>query len=216
MRYALVVIAVAALCAPAFGQGGGNPGCKMFVTFDSGTTDNATVVGRADPAQYTEFYAYFGVTDLVDTYYEIPDTDTTIIGGLTTVSFMASVTPGISSPPAFTNLLPGDLAIGSWDTGVTLASTECMPPPVVLVGYLTLFYIGSVDPPTTGDITILEHPEYPGWVVDCSTPSARKNIACIWQHGGVNKDPEAGDGGCEANTPVQDAETWGGIKALYR
>ena len=201
MRYVLVAIAVVAFCAPAFAQGG-NPDAKVFVTFTSPTPDNASVVNRADPTQYTAFTAYLGVTDLGV--------------GMSSISFMASVTPGTSSPAAFVNLLPGDLAIGAWDTGVTLASTDCMDTDAdrafidpVIFAKLDLFYLG-----VPGDVTILDHPEYPRWVTNCEDPAVL-DYFCIWTHGGIGKDAEPGDSGCAANTPVE-SQTWGSIKALYQ
>ena len=204
MRYVLIAIAVAAFCVPAFAQDGGNNTAKVFVTFTTPTPDNGSVVNRVDPTQYTAFSAYFGITDLGD--------------GMKSISFRASVTPGVSSTPAFVNLLPGDLAIGNWETGVTLASTECMNTDShpgreyidpVIFARLDLFYLGGV-----GDVTILDDPEYPRWVVDCTDPPDY-NFFCIWTHGGVGKDAEPGDAECEANTPVE-SQTWGAIKALYR
>jgi hypothetical protein len=197
MKYILIAIAVVALCAPAFAQTGTNTTAKAFITFDGGTTDNAGVVNRADPTQYAAFSAWIGFTDLG-------------AEGTTGASFMISVTPGVSSPASYVNLLPGDLAIGSFESGVTLASTECMPGPLVLMARIDLFYLG-----VPGAITILDHPEYARWITDCTQPNADYNEFCIWTHGGVAQDAAAGDMGCEGNVPVEDA-TWGSIKALYR
>ena len=135
--------------------------------------------------------------------------------GLTSVSFKTFVTEGVSSPPAYTNLLPGDLAIGNFETGVTLASTECinattgtyMDP--VIFATIDLFSVGGV-----GDVMILEHPDFPGWVLDCEPGEALIDSCCVWTHGGVGKDAEPGDAECAADTPVE-ARTWGAIKALY-
>lgn len=204
MRYVLIAIAIAAFCVPAFAQDGGNPGAKVFVTFTTPTPDNASVVSRVDPTLYTAFTAYLGVTDLGM--------------GMTSVSFMMSVTPPeVSSPPAFTNLLPGDLAIGSWDTGITLASTQCMNADVsrawidpVIFGKLDLFYLGG-----TGDVMFLDHPESPRWITDCHEPYVEINYFCVWTHGGIAKDAEPGDAECDADTPVE-TQTWGAIKSLYR
>jgi hypothetical protein len=201
MRYVLIAIAMVAFCVPAFAQAG-NEGAKVFVTFTTPTPDNASVVSRIDPDPYTAFTAYLGITD---------------IGvGMTSVSFMMSVTEGVSSPPAFTNLLPGDLAIGSWNTGITLASTECINADAgrvyidpVIFGTLDLFYLGGA-----GDVTFLDHPEYARWVVNCAEP-VDYDLFCVWTHGGIGKDAEPGDEGCDANTPIE-SQTWGAIKSLYR
>ncbi len=211
MRYVLIAIAMAAFCLPAFAQGG-NEEAKLFISFvdsiGSAGIDNAGVVSRVDPAQYETFDAYLGVTDLGV--------------GMQGIAFMMNDVlvdfPGVFSPPTFTNLLPGDLAIGNYLTGITLASTDCMNvdsdagreyiDPVIFAK-LTLFYLGGA-----ADIMILDHPEYPRWLLNCEAPSV-VDFYCIWTHGGVGKDALPGDAECEANTPVEDT-TWGAIKALYR
>jgi hypothetical protein len=119
------------------------------------------------------------------------------------------------------NLLPGNLAIGSAfgdgsasaTDGITVASTECISGPFALVGYAEYFYLG-------GDFTveILQHAneehDWRRWIVDCQEPGV-VDYWCVWLNGAVGAaTPPAGDEGCEANTPVEDA-TWGSIKALY-
>ena len=207
MRYVLIVIAVVAFCVPAFAQGG-NEGAKVFITFTSPTPDNGSVVNRADPAPYETFYAYIGVTDLGV--------------GMQGIAFMMNDLlveyPGVFSPPTFENLLPGDLAIGNYLTGITLASTECMNvdsdasreyiDPVIFAK-LTLFYLGGV-----AQVKILDHPEYPRWLMNCEEPSV-VDFYCVWTHGGVGEDALPGDIGCEADSPVE-LQTWGAIKSLFR
>jgi hypothetical protein len=193
----IAIVLLLAFVIPAAGQDGSNPGCAVCIDFSEATE----VVSRIDPEPYTAFSAYF-------TIYNVNE--------FAAISFMASVTPGMSSPPAFTNLLPGDLAIGSWDTGITIASTECQYDPFLHFGKLDLFYLG-----TPGDIMILDHPDWPRWVVDCSDECPEDpdclNFYCVWMHGGVGKDPVEGDAGCAAPwvVPVEDV-SWGGIKALFR
>lgn len=217
MRYVLIAIALAALCVTAFAQGE-NPTAKVFIHFgnaanweDDKPGDNAGVVGRYDPTQYETFYAYIGVTDLGL--------------GFTTISFKLadpSVSfPGVFAPPSFTNLMPGDLAIGAWNTGITIAATECMNEDTdgarayidpVLIGKLSLFYLSGTS--EQADIMIEDHPDYPRWIVDCNDPGL-VDYFCVWHHGGVWKDPIMGDTGCVAETPVE-VESWTQIKALYR
>lgn len=202
MKYILTAVAVIVLLVPASAlAAGGNPGSKVFVTFTEPTPDNASVVNRADPAQYTSFEAYLGVTDLTM--------------GMTSVSFMMSFTPGMVSPPSMVNLLPGDLAIGNWTDGVTLAATQCMNAkggdyidPVIFARF-DLFYLG-----VPGDILFLDHPDFPGWVLDCNSEEAQIDSFCVWTNGGVAKDAVLGPVDCQANTLVE-ARTWGAIKALY-
>ena len=139
---------------------------------------------------------------------------------MTVVSFgLNSVTtdpmngcPGVFATQSFVNLLPGGLAIGDpFADGVTVASTECMLMDPVIVGYGTYFYLG-------GDccIKIVDHAEYPRWVVDCQEPGV-EDYYCLAGHGTIGlADCTEGLEDCDAcGTPVEDA-TWGGIKALYR
>jgi len=205
MKSILIAVVVVALLVPAFALAGGNPGAKVFVTFTSPTPDNASVVNSVYPTQYTAFTAYLGATDLGM--------------GMKSISFMMSVTPGVSSPPSFTNLLPGDLAIGNWETGITISTGECQNydgdagreyiDPVIF-GTLELFYLGG-----TGDVMFLDHPEFPRWILDCTLPYSEVDYFCVWTHGGIGKDAEPGDAECDGNTPVEGA-TWGAIKSLYR
>ena len=220
MKYVLVALALAALCVPAVAQVGDNPDIKIFIhlTDDADPpvlpTDNATVVNEFSPAAFTTIRAYVGLTGFAT--------------GMTVISFRlndaVSDCPGVMATQAFVNLLPGGLAIGnafgdpgnpgSGTDGVTLASSECMPGfyDIVLVGYAEYFYLGG-----ECQIEILDHgyAEYARWVVDCQTPGV-VNLYCVWLNGGVGgATPPAGDVGCEANTPVEDA-TWTLIKALYR
>jgi hypothetical protein len=183
------------------GYGGGD-GVAMFVDFSGDAGAPEEVESRVDPALYTSFSAYIGLCNFGG---DAP-------GGFTDVSFAIGIGPGATSPPAFDNLLPGDLAIGSWETGVTLASAECVsldPHAVVYIARMDLFSL-SDDP---WDITILEHPEFPRWLVDCHEPGEVHEY-CIWMHGGVNKDAEHGDSSCGSGTAVQQT-TWGAIKAMY-
>ncbi len=181
MRTLLAFLLVVAIAVPAFA--GDNPAIQMYVDFEDGG-----YVHRADPAMYTAFDAFF----MVDTFV-----------GFTTISFMVGNTPGMSTLVAYDNLLPGNLAIGAYETGITLASTECMTvaPLAVAVGHY--FYLN-----VPGDIQILDHPEFPRWVVDCND---QVDYYCVLINGGVHQDPIEGDCG----SPVENS-SWGGIKALYR
>jgi hypothetical protein len=112
---------------------------------------------------------------------------------------------------AFENLLPGDVSVGSWDTGISIASAECLTYDFLYFGRLDLLYQGA-----PGDVMILDHPMYARWVTDCERP-ARLNFYCVWMHGGIGKDPIPGDPGCvpPGHSPVEDV-TWSSIKAIYR
>ena len=194
MKYVLIAVAVMALLVPASALAAGNPEAKLFITFTTPTPDNASVVNTVYPAAYTAVTAYLGATDLGM--------------GMQGISFMITDVgvdcPGVFAPdPGFTNLLPGDLAIGNYLTGITLASTECMPGPDVCVGTVALFYLGGAC-----CIELLDHPDYPRWVLDCNDP-AQVDFYNVLAYGSV------GGAECPPPTPVEDT-TWGSIKAMYQ
>ncbi len=190
----VIAIAVSVLVLVA-GTAGANPivGEWLYIDFDP-----PNFVHRADPPIYTAVDAYL-MLDL--TYSGEP--------GFTAVSFRLDVTPGVSSPPVFTNLLPGDVAIGDWETGITLASTECITSFPAQIAVLSLYYLG-----TPGDVAIYDHPEYPRWVVDCQDPGM-DFYYCVYSFGGVGKDPDVGPFGDCGGSPVEDI-SWTAIKSLYR
>ena len=207
MKYLITALALIALCAPAFAQDGDNTTVKAFlhVTQAAGPgvpTDNATVANEMPGAAATQTVdVYLGLTDLTT--------------GFTVISFGLSNSladcPGVMATQSFVNLMPGNLMIGDPFDGVgaTIASTECLPGPFQIVGYATYFYLGGAC-----QIEIVDHAEYPRWVVDCNDPG-RVNYYCVWKNAGVGTTAPAGDVGCTADTPVEDA-TWSSIKALYR
>jgi hypothetical protein len=82
--------------------------------------------------------------------------------------------------------------------------------PIVVVGYGSYFYLGGAC-----CIEILDHAEYPRWVVDCADPG-QVDLYCLEGHGII-----AG-GDCLTQTdypcepsPVEDT-SWGNIKAMYQ
>jgi hypothetical protein len=117
--------------------------------------------------------------------------------------------PGVFAPPSFVNLLPGDLAIGNVYTGITLVTSECMTAPIVYFARLDLFYFGG-----ECELQILDHPQYPRWVVDCNSTIRYYGVA---SYGGVGMEPEfIGEGEMDCViVPVEDI-TWGVIKSMYR
>lgn len=122
--------------------------------------------------------------------------------GWTTISFRLSDPrvefPGVMATASFVNLLPGDLSIGDWNLGITIASTECLLSSPVVIGYLSCFYLGGYC-----NIRILEHPDYPLWVVDCQNP------------GHVFYYEVVGEGHVNGGSPVEDV-SWSAIKSMYR
>ena len=192
MRTALVIL-VAALCAVSAGAGM-NPDCQVCIDFSGTANSWDEVQNRIDPVMYETFDAYICVYGLT---------------GFTGICFMGYVTPGMSAFPAFTHLLPGGGAIGTWDTGIGMVSNECLTERFLYVAKLGFVYLG-----TPGDVMILDHPESPRWVMDCGDPG-ELDYYCVWMHGGVGKPALEGDEECFPVVPVEDA-TWGSVKALFR
>jgi hypothetical protein len=195
MRSLLAILAIVAFAVPAFA--GGNPDVYAYISFDPAGDEGMTA---AAPTPYTTVNAYVCLGGIVE--------------GMTTVSFgvnnVTAQCPGVMATQAFTNLLPGNLAIGDpFVGGVTVASTECMYGPVVVIGSVDCFYLGGAC-----CIEILDHADYPRWVVDCADPGL-VDLYCLKYHGVV------AEGECITETewpcasPVEDA-TWGGIKAMYQ
>ena len=200
MRFLIVFGLILVLAGSALAIGN-NPQVYAYISFDP----------AGDPEQHTVTPAMFTT---VDAYVCLGCVD----GGMTVVSFgLNSVLadyPGVCGTQAFVNLLPGGLAIGDpFAGGVTVASTECMMMDPVIVGYGSYFYMGNG--PTDACVKIVDHPDYPRWVVDCQEPGV-EDFYCLKGHGtiagGVCTD---GLETCLCDSPVEDA-TWGGIKALYR
>jgi len=182
----LVLAAGTAVANPIVGE-------WLFIDFDP-----PNFTHRVDPQIYTAFDAYLML-----------DLRNSVEPEFTSVSFRLDVTPGVSSTPVFANLLPGGLAVGNWETGITLASTECITSFPAQIAVLSLYYLG-----TPGDVAIYDHPEYPRWLVNCDDPGMTFYY-CMYSFGGVGKDPAIGpDGDCGGN-PVEDV-SWATIKSLFR
>ena len=190
MRALIVIAMVAAFVLPA--TAGSNPDCQVCIDFSGTATSWSNVQSRIAPDLYEPFDAYICIYG---------------INAFSGISFTGYVTPGMSSNTWFTNLLPGSISIGAWDVGISMASTECHTERFVYLAKLDLIYTG-----TPGDVMILDHPDYPRWVVDCHEPYPELDFYCVEAHGtiGAGVCPES-----ECDEPVEDA-TWGSIKALYR
>ncbi|MCK4510873.1 hypothetical protein KAW64_03995 [bacterium] len=159
-----------------------------------------------DPPNYGH-EVYPAAFEAVDAYvmFSTPDF---LWSGLTSVSFALEVTPGMGSSYEFTPLLPGDLAVGDWNSGITVLSTECVPTTdaPIMIGRLSFVYEG-----TPGYVAIVDHPDYPRWTMNCDDPAEPFSYCVCW-HGGVGVPGVTGDCGV---SPVEDV-TWGTIKSLYR
>ena len=188
MKYVLIAIAVAALCAPAFA--GGNPDIQIYVSFDQ--TGAGALEHTYTMTPSTVFNAYVCVMN-VDM-------------GITGVSFRLNdpmtENPGMFIVQSFVNDL--DISVGDPFTGISVASQTCRTEEVVVLAHLVLF------PSMAGDlcIEISDYPAFPKWVVDCTQPNGLVDFYSILAHGAI------GAGECP-DTPVEDF-TWGSIKALYR
>ena len=193
MRTLIVIAVVAAFVLPA--TAGYNPDCQVCIDFSGTANSWADVQSRVDPVLYETFDAYICIYG---------------INAFSGICFMGYVTPGMSTPGAFTNLLPGDASIGNWDTGIVMVSNDCHTERFLYVAKLGFVYLG-----TPGDVMILDHPDWPRWVMDCHEPFAEVDFYCVWMHGGVGKDALEGDEECFPVVPVEDV-TWGSVKALYR
>ena len=192
MRTLIAIVMVVVFVLPAVA--GYNPDCQVCIDFSGTANSWADVQSRVDPVLYEPFDAYISIYG---------------INAFAGICFTGYVTPGVSIATGFTSLLPGGGTIGSWDTGVVLASSECHTERFLYVGKLSLVYNG-----TPGDIMILDHPEYQRWVMDCPVPG-NVDYYCVWMHGGVGKNALEGDEECFPVVPVEDV-TWGSVKALYR
>ena len=186
MKHLLIAGLVMLVATMAFA--GGNPNGVGYIDFDPPNRVHSVM-----PPPYTSVLAYvcFGDLDM----------------GMAGVSFMINDTvadcPGVIGLANFTNILPGDLAIGNYLTGITLASTECMTDTDVCVAYIELFYLGG-----GCCVVLLDHPDYPQWLLDCNDP-AQIDFYQLIAHGSI------GGAECPDITPVEDA-TWGSIKAMYK
>lgn len=165
-------------------------GPTIFIDFSGTAVGYDQVESRVDPTPYATVSAYVGMAG--------------VAGGLTVVSFALEVGPlSVLVPVEFESLLPGNLFVGSWDSGITVASTECVgvSGQLVYLGRLDMFYLGG-----QGDVIIIDHPDWPRQAVNCDEPGEFFEFV-VGNHGGVGKDP--------VSTPVK-AATWGSIKAMFR
>jgi hypothetical protein len=201
MKKIVLALAILALSTVAFA--GDNPYVYAYISFDPAGSEDAVQVATADlPAPYTTVSAYVCLGN--------------VEGGMTTLSFLLKdpmvYCPGVMATKAFVNLLPGNLAIGdAFVGGLTVASTECMPGPIVVIGRIDCFYLGG-----ECCFEILDHLDYPRWVVDCNEPGL-VDYYCLKYHGILGDGPVCTtltEYPCEGS-PVEDT-TWGGIKALYQ
>jgi len=152
-------------------------------------------VRRADPAVYTQLDAYV-VLDGAN--------PGNLPGGLRTITLRLGVSEGTSSPPEFESLLPKKLMLGGWREGVMMASVPCVAEEDIVLGVLHLFYLGK-----PGSVMVLDHPDFPRWVVDGENVDHRFQIG---SHGGIHSDPPPVDEG-EQSDETQASEPDAGIES---
>ncbi len=186
----LTATVLAAVCLLGAATAGANPmiGEMVYVDFDP-----VNVVTRIDPEPLELVDAYV-VVNLVVGYVQ----------EFRSISFRLALTPGMGDSPTYTNLIPDAVVEGDWYTGLTITADCVSADPPVAIGKLSFVYQG-----TPGDVTIEDHPDYPRWLINCSDELL---IYCVFSHGGVGKNPLAGDCG---GSPVENA-SWSAIKGLYR
>lgn len=188
MKSLTLLLAFTLILTPALAAANPVPGMVMYISFDS---DGDPTASQSSPPPFGDISAYV----CLEQYYAY---------GITTASFrLNDITvecPGVMATKSFTSLLPGGLAIGDAFSfpGITIASTECMTGEITVLGEISGFYLG-------GDCTfrILEHGEYPRWIVDCEQPGQ------VWYY------EEVHDGQIVSTNPAEE-RTWGSLKALYR
>ena len=137
-------------------------------------------VRRADPAMYTSFDAYV-VLDGAN--------PGNLPGGLRTLTLRLGVTDGTSSAPQFESLLPGKLVMGGWREGIMMASAPCSAEEHIVIGVMHLFYLGK-----PGVVSVLDHPDFPRWIVDCEDEECGHIPECIDEDcgNGLDDDGDAG------------------------
>jgi hypothetical protein len=189
-RTAIAVLLVVLAASTAFA----NPiiGEWLYVDFDPPEYEH-----WAMPQPYTMVQGYI----VLNLEYGWPE-------GVSSVSFKVDIVPWPATEPTFQTYLPLSIAEGDWREGVTVSFGECVqamgPTPI---GSFEFLYEGG-----THDVLILDHPDHPRWLLDCSEPP-QVLIYCVLSHGSVGKmNPMWGDCGVDA---VEDL-SWGSIKGLYR
>jgi len=193
MRTLLVAAALAVCCLQAFAAA--NPDCQVCVDFSGTASSWADVQSRIDPELYDVVDAYlciYGINEFVGICLAV---------GVSSEIQCAAL--------GYTSLLPDSHVWGPWEEGTYLCSPVCLYDRFLYFARVSFVYLGG-----SGDIMILDHQEYPRWVLDCSSP-AEVDYYCVWMHGGVGKPALEGDEDCYPVVPVEDA-SWGAVKSLYR
>lgn len=189
-RIAIALLLLCVLSTTAFA----NPiiGEWFYVDFDPPNYDHAIT-----PAPYTTAEGYL----VLNLEYAWPQE-------VSAVSFRVDIVPWPDTEPSFETLHQLSIAEGDWREGVTIGFGECIdvsqPVPIARFSFL---YTGGAH-----DVLILDHPEYPRWLLDCSDPP-QISAYCVYTNGAVGKQNYVW-GDCAVN-PVEE-RSWGSIKSIYR
>ena len=192
MRRLLVCLAVLAWASASVA--GGNPEVRAYIDFDPPNYAHAVT-----PEPFETVSAYVCLDQIGE--------------GITSVSLRIDnpleSCPGCFATAGWVKLLPGGFGgAPPWSPyGYTIQADQCMTDAVTLVGRIEMFYLGG-----QCCIQLLDHPDYPRWVVDCGDPGEVDSY-CVLAHGSVGG-ADCPDGDCEP-VPVEPA-TWSAVKALYR
>jgi len=175
---------------------GENPDARLYVDFDP-----PNYVHDIAPLQYSTVTAYVCLDHLGT--------------GVTVLCFRmedpAVDCPGVCVASSWAPYWPHPISYPDpWDppSGACVSSTECVDvDEVVVVGEITLFYLGG-----SCCLELLDHMDYPRWVVDCEDPPGLDEY-CVLEHGSIGG-ADCPEGDCE-EVSVEPG-TWGSMKALYR
>ena len=182
------------LLGTGMAMAGLNPNARVYIDFDP-----PNYVHQISPPLYTLVDAYICVDQLsggaMAFSLRMEDPESSCAGVVALVTWQVLLPGPITPPPP------------PWEgPGTTLASTECLGPGPIALAKISIFYLG-------GDcsLAILDHDDYPRWVVDCEGPAGIDSY-CVLANGSIGAaQPPSGD----CPTPVESA-AWGVIKALYR
>ena len=193
MRSLLVAGLAIAMAVPA--SAGENPNVRAYLDFDP-----PNHVHAIQPELYSTTYLYVC----------LEEAGAGVSGFSFRLSDPAEDCPGVFAPIGWGEILwPSVQPIWGPFTGMMICPQGCMEGVPENPPYrLSFFYLGG-----SCCIQLLDHPDYPRWVVDCGEPYGEVDHYCVLAHASVGG-AECPEGDC-VPVPVEDA-TWGMIKGLYR
>ncbi|MBN1459326.1 MAG: hypothetical protein JXA57_07305 [Armatimonadetes bacterium] len=163
---------------------------EMMIDFDP-----PNMVFEAYPAPYTTVDAYV-VADF-----------TGWVEGINMVAFRLAVPPETGTVTGFSSSNPIVTISGDWETGIIVATSDCIDTFPATLGYLSIFYMG-----VPGRVRIESHLDLGNVYTACDGPTEEYEY-CYVMDGAIGMSCTAPRDIC-AN-PVQDV-TWAAVKSLYR